>query len=74
MTGPNPDAELDDALGISQLPPAVVTDEHMKQAAKIIRTFYTRRNRRGVAQVIADLEQRAVARYIAEQRAAGTTL
>jgi hypothetical protein len=74
MTGPNPDAELDDALGIRQLPPAVVTDEHMKQAAKIIRTFYTRRNRRGVAQVIADLEQRAVARYIAEQRAAGTTL
>lgn len=87
MTGPNPDAELDNALGINQLPPAVVTDEHRQRALRAL--FPTAKFRPSdvaelaemagwswlvhrTAQAIADEGQRAVARYITEHTAAGT--
>lgn len=87
MTGPNPDAALDAALGVVELPPAVVTDEHLRRSlAAIFRagTFepadvddlsapYARQVR-DVAQAIADAEQRGAARVLAEHAAAGTSL
>lgn len=67
MTGPNPDAELDAALGVDQLPPAAVTDEHRALARKLPGNtpFEV------IAQAIADAEQRGAARVLAEHQAAG---
>lgn len=72
MTGPNPDAELDEALGINQLPPAIVTEEHHRLAAVALNSPEPRQRWHDVAQALADEGQRAVARYIAEHAAAGT--
>lgn len=80
MTGPNPDAELDAALGVAELPPAAVTDAHRVLAETALRPFgpQTRMSHESieqtgrVAQAIADAEQRGAARVIAEHEAAGT--
>jgi hypothetical protein len=84
VTGPNPDAELDAALGIPDLPPAVPTAEHQR-LARVAR--YELRSARWaaepgsdvehrelevLAQAIADAEQRGAARVIAEHAAART--
>lgn len=72
MTGPSPDADLDNTLGINQLPPAVVTDEHLRLAAEAINTPLPQLRWQQVAQAIADAEQRGAARIIAERTTAGT--
>lgn len=75
MTGPNPDAELDEALGLDELPPAVVTPAHLALCEPLWLTSaylsgpeFIRR----MAQLVADAEQRGAARVIAERDAAGT--
>jgi hypothetical protein len=77
MTGPNPDAELDAALGIDDLPPADVTAAHMAiveplwaTSAHLSGPEFARR----MAQLVADAEQRGAARVLAEHAAAGTAL
>lgn len=74
MTGPDPDADLDRALGIDQLPPAIVTDDHQRRAAALLtdKTPGWADARDAIAQALADAEVRAVARYVAERVAAGT--
>lgn len=75
MTGPNPDAELDEALGVDQLPPAAVTDDHLARATGLLSGPPGYREPElveRVAQAIADAEQRGAARVIAEHAAAGT--
>jgi hypothetical protein len=80
VTGPNPDAELDHLLGLDDLPPARVLPEHMATAHRVLELWeqlrplgYDLAALAGfIAQVEADAEQRAVARYIAEHHAAGT--
>jgi hypothetical protein len=78
VTGPgpdDPDAALDAALGIDALPPAAVVPRHLALCVPLWLTsaylsgpeFIQR-----MAQLVADAEQRAVARYIAEHTAAGT--
>lgn len=85
MTGPNPDAELDEALGVTQLPPAAVTDDHCRAAMAALwpslghtdpddLNVASQRQLARAAQAVADAEQRAVARYIAERDAAGVQL
>lgn len=74
MTGPNPDADLDDALGITQLPPAVITDLHFQAAARALDTALPELRWHQVAQAIANAEQRGAARVLAEHAAAGTPL
>ena len=87
MTGPNPDAELDEALGVVELPPAAVTEVHVVAAMEALfpGTWANLRSPRvreatvaslpevhRTAQAIADAEQRGAARVLATQRAAGT--
>lgn len=84
MTGPNPDAELDEALGVDQLPPAVITDAHLADARGLVAEWrspvvhtYKRPGAEGflvglIAAAVADAEQRGAARVLAEQAAAGT--
>lgn len=75
MTGPNPDAELDQALGITHLPPAAITENHrdlaMRQIARI-RQHLDDEPVTVLAQVIADAEQRGAARALTEHTTAGT--
>lgn len=68
MTGPSPDAELDAALGVTELPPATVTDAH-RALARELRAMNAPD---AIAQAIADAEARGAARVIAEHRTAGT--
>jgi hypothetical protein len=80
VTGPNPDAELDWALGVDRLPPATVTEPHRARAGALLRaancTWRTHEQRDAdqerMAQAIADAEQRGAARILAERAAAGT--
>lgn len=76
MTGPNPDAELDESLGVTKLPPAAVTDEHIEIARAAAMNLGVggapAPSIRRLAQVIADAEQRGAARALAERKAAGT--
>lgn len=84
MTGPNPDAELDEALGVDQLPSAVITDAHLASARALVDEWksptvhtYKKPGAEGfliglIAAAVADEGQRAVARYIAEHEVAGT--
>lgn len=71
MTGPNPDADLDAALGITALPPAAVTDTHRRVAAQAIADELAT-GQDAVAQAIADAGQRGAARVLVEHAAAGT--
>lgn len=80
MTRPNPDAELDKALGVDQLPPAAVTEADRAEAHRIWDEALCNSGVPGwdrlavLAQALADAEQRAVARYIAACAAAGVQL
>jgi hypothetical protein len=70
MTGPNPDADLDQALGLTELPPVAVTEDHRSRALAALRNSYAQRYLGEVAQAIADAEQRGAARVLAEHAAA----
>lgn len=88
MTGPSPDAELDEALGITKLPPAQISVEHLRQALVALwperpRVEFVgpdalsdvdRHQLRRVAGAIADAEARGAARILAEHVVAGAPL
>jgi hypothetical protein len=78
VTGPNPDAALDAALGITELPPAVVDGEHEEIAARLVEEWETDGTagygglEARIAQALADIERRGVQRYIREHQKAHT--
>jgi hypothetical protein len=77
VTGPNPDAALDAALGIAELPPAVVTHEHLARAKELCRAMVPGNYPAPwmvevAAQALADEGKRVLARFIAEHQVAGT--
>jgi hypothetical protein len=79
VTGPNPDAELDAALGLDQLPPARFTHDHLLIAAELTHAWEESELGIGnlrdrIAQAIADAEARGSARVIAEREKAGVRL
>lgn len=80
MTGPNPDAELDEALGVTHLPPAAATEEHRAEAHRVWNEALCNSGLAdwdrlaAMAQALADAEQRGAARVLATHAAAGAPL
>lgn len=81
MTGPNPDAELDAALGLDHLPPPVPTEAQLAEGRRLVELW------RGmpedyddqvlgqwIGELVAVAEQRGAARVLATHAAAGAPL
>lgn len=84
MTGPNPDAELDEALGVAQLPPALPGPTDHELAGRLVETWRSVRGSYAdraeadealvnwFAEALATERMRATARVLATQAVAGT--